>query len=181
MCLTYLNARWGFSLKFGTEMWGHLKFVCEAPNRTHQTGSLWTRPCRAKPRPASQNHVRSVLFWVTTQRGGVIPYWHFGTSPSCKGHKIQKREHSTREVNWHSLFLGVGEETLSTVWFFKELQHFGIRLYFCFQAKKHLTWWTPWIALFSITGHHRNSNLLRYVPENRSSPRVVTGKWLLKN
>jgi hypothetical protein len=30
--------------------------------------------------------------------------------------------------------------------------------------------------LFSITGHHKSSNLLRYVPENRSSPRVVTGK-----
>ena len=24
-------------------------------------------------------------------------------------------------------------------------------------------------------------HLLRYIPENRSSPRVVTGKWLLKN
>jgi hypothetical protein len=23
--------------------------------------------------------------------------------------------------------------------------------------------------------------MLRYVPENRSGPRVVTGKWLLKN
>jgi len=23
--------------------------------------------------------------------------------------------------------------------------------------------------------------LLRYLPENRSSPRVITGKWLLKN
>jgi hypothetical protein len=31
------------------------------------------------------------------------------------------------------------------------------------------------------SGHHRNSNLLRYTTENRSSPRVVTGKWLLKN
>jgi len=30
------------------------------------------------------------------------------------------------------------------------------------------------------TGHHTNSNLLRYAPENKSSPRVVTGKWLLK-
>jgi len=30
-------------------------------------------------------------------------------------------------------------------------------------------------------GHHISSNLLRYAPENRFSPRVVTGKWLLKN
>jgi hypothetical protein len=36
---------------------------------------------------------------------------------------------------------------------------------------------------FSITWHHGNTNLIRYGPENRyrSSPRVVTGKWLLKN
>jgi hypothetical protein len=30
-------------------------------------------------------------------------------------------------------------------------------------------------------GHQRSSNSLRYAPENRFSPRVVTGKWLLKN
>ena len=28
--------------------------------------------------------------------------------------------------------------------------------------------------------HHRNSDLLRYIPENRC-PSVVTGMWLLKN
>jgi hypothetical protein len=31
-----------------------------------------------------------------------------------------------------------------------------------------------------ITVHHRNSNLLRYAPENKSNSRVVTGKWILK-
>jgi hypothetical protein len=35
--------------------------------------------------------------------------------------------------------------------------------------------------LFSVNGHHRNTNMLRYAPHNRSSPMVVTGKWLLKN
>jgi hypothetical protein len=35
--------------------------------------------------------------------------------------------------------------------------------------------------IFSINRLHRNTNLLRYVPENRSSQWVVTGKWLLKN
>jgi len=34
---------------------------------------------------------------------------------------------------------------------------------------------------FSIDGHHSNSNLLRYVPENRFSPKVVKGKRLVKN
>jgi hypothetical protein len=35
--------------------------------------------------------------------------------------------------------------------------------------------------VFSTTGHDRDSELLKYVPENRSSPRVVTGKWLSEN
>jgi hypothetical protein len=51
---------------------------------------------------------------------------------------------------------------------------------FHFQAKKPLTWKNPWIELFSITAPHRNSILLRYKHENKSSPRVMTGKWLLK-
>jgi len=36
------------------------------------------------------------------------------------------------------------------------------------------------MELFSITGHHRNTNLLRYIPENRSRPRVVTGMSIEK-
>jgi len=39
----------------------------------------------------------------------------------------------------------------------------------------------PLDELLLITGHLRNRNLLRYAPENRSNPRVVTGKGLLKN
>ena len=45
-----------------------------------------------------------------------------------------------------------------------------------FQAKKHPTWLTPYIELFSIIGHHRNSNLLRHATENRSTQRAVIGK-----
>jgi hypothetical protein len=37
------------------------------------------------------------------------------------------------------------------------------------------------IEPFSVTGHHRNNNLLRYAPEDRSSPTVIPGKWLLKS
>jgi len=39
----------------------------------------------------------------------------------------------------------------------------------------------PYTELLSVTAHHRNSNLLRYEPEYKSSPSVVTEKWLLKN
>jgi hypothetical protein len=35
--------------------------------------------------------------------------------------------------------------------------------------------------LFSTNAHHRHSNLLRYAPENKSSPRITKGKWLLEN
>jgi len=51
---------------------------------------------------------------------------------------------------------------------------------FPFPAKKHLTWCTTWLELFSVIGHHRNTNFLRYVPENLSSPRVVTRKMAIK-
>ena len=70
--------------------------------------------------------------------------------------------------------------TLSITQFFKDARRFRSRLCFRLQANKHLTWWTAYIELFSVIGQHRNSNLLRYAPENKSSPRVITGKWLLK-
>jgi len=37
------------------------------------------------------------------------------------------------------------------------------------------------IELLSTTAHHRHSNLLRYTPETKSGPWIVTGKWLLEN
>jgi hypothetical protein len=40
---------------------------------------------------------------------------------------------------------------------------------------------TPKTELFSVSGHHRNRNLLRYPPESRYSPKAVTGKWLFRN
>jgi hypothetical protein len=35
------------------------------------------------------------------------------------------------------------------------------------------------MKLFSVSGQHRSNSLLRYAPENRSSPKVVARKWLL--
>ena len=45
----YLNARQGFSLKFGVQM----RKVILNSHFKHWIGSLWTGPCGAKPRPAS--------------------------------------------------------------------------------------------------------------------------------
>jgi len=78
----------------------------------------------------------------------------------------QKREQSTNNINchnWHFFFFW----TLTTVQFFKEAGPFGNQLCFHFQAKKHLNWWTLSIQPFSVPGHHRNSNLLSYVPEKK--------------
>jgi hypothetical protein len=36
-------------------------------------------------------------------------------------------------------------------------------------------------VLFSIVGHHRDTNLLRFVSESISRPRAVTGNRPLKN
>jgi hypothetical protein len=50
----------------------------------------------------------------------------------------------------------------------------------CLQAQRYLTWWVP-RSSYSVTGLLTTVNLLRYAAENKSSPRVVTGKCLLKN
>jgi len=62
-------------------MWGHFRFA----RMKHQTGlcstgTFWTGPCRAKPNPASPNHVRSAFFWDITQCRVVIPHQHFVTT-----------------------------------------------------------------------------------------------------
>ena len=68
----YLNARQGFFLKFCTS-------ICEVVLNSHI--KHWTRPCRAKPRPASPHcHVRSAILWDIIQHWVVIPYRHFGTT-----------------------------------------------------------------------------------------------------
>jgi hypothetical protein len=36
------------------------------------------------------------------------------------------------------------------------------------------------LSYSQLLGTIQTLNLLRYTPENRSSPRAVTGKWLLK-
>jgi hypothetical protein len=48
--------------------------------RPRQTGSLWTGPCRDKPRPASPNHKKSALKWDITWHTAVIPCRRFSTT-----------------------------------------------------------------------------------------------------
>jgi hypothetical protein len=81
----------------------NLALKCEVVLNSHmkhhtwlkQTGSLWTGPCRAKPRPASPNHARSVLFWDITQSTVVIPdttvfVWDFICKLILRTHNVSE-------------------------------------------------------------------------------------------
>jgi hypothetical protein len=69
---------------------------------------------------------------------------------------------------------------LDIIEFFKEAWCFGRWLGFCLQAKKHVTSGPLDHAILSL-GTVETVYMLRHAPENRSSPRAETGKWLMKN
>jgi hypothetical protein len=57
--------------------------------------------------------------------------------------------------------------------------HFGSQLSFLIGKRApHLV--DTQIELFSVTGHYRNSNLIRCAIQDRSSPTVIPGKWKIK-
>jgi hypothetical protein len=69
--------------------------------------------------------------------------------------------------------------TLSILWVFKAARFRSWLLLFSGKEATNLV--NPETELFSISRRHRHRNLFRYTHENKSSPRRVTGKWLLKN
>jgi len=160
-------------------MWGHFRFA----RMKHQTGlcstgTFWTGPCRAKPNPASPNHVRSAFFWDITQCRVVIPHQHFVTtywSQFQRSRNPKERNEHNRKLIYNFIFFG-GRGDFVHCQFLEDAQHFRSQLYSLFQAKMHVTWRTLYTVLFSITGQCRNINLLRYVCENRSSSIVVKRK-----
>ena len=146
-------------------------------------GLLWTQPYRAKTRPASPNHVRSVLLCDITQHRAVILHWHFGTTYRSQFHGSrnpkERREHDSSLTQ--SFFFLWGGGALSIVQFLKDAKCFGSWLCFCFQGKQHLTWCNydlDWV----ICNHWepQKQQLVTFVPDKRSSSMVVTGKLLLK-
>jgi hypothetical protein len=52
---------------------------------------------------------------------------------------------------------------------------------FLFSSKEAPNLADPYIKLFTVTRHHTITNLLRYAPQNRPCPRVITGRLQLKN
>jgi len=51
---------------------------------------------------------------------------------------------------------------------------------FLFSGKVAFNLAGPFDQAILLLGTTETVNLLRHAPENRTSPRVVTGKWLLK-
>lgn len=150
---------------------------------------------RSEPdhREPNQDLHRQIIMWdLLSCRTLSSIEWYFITgileqliSPIFKGQEIQKREQSTTKVNWKSLSLPLlslspPSLSLSLLPSSNSLKtHDG--LFFHFQAKKHQSWCTHHIELFLTTAHHRHSNMLRYAPENNSSPWAGTEKWQMEN
>jgi len=133
--------------------------------RLRQTVSLRTRPCGT-----NQGVLRKIIkgdMWASgiMQCTVVIPYWRFGTTYRSPLQGSRNPKEITQH-NWSSLTQSFFLGTSSTVKFLKKSRCFRIWLSFHFWAKEHLTWWMVKTLLFLVS-HHRNSNLLRYVPENR--------------
>jgi len=88
-------------------------WICEVILNSHmkrQTRPCQTGPCRAKPRPASPNHVRSVLFWDIRQSRMGILQWHSGTTcqSQLQGSRNPKeRTQHDRCLLTQSSFLGL--------------------------------------------------------------------------
>jgi len=109
----------------------------------------------------------------------VIPYRHFGKTyqsllQESKNPK-QRTEHNGSYLTQYS-FEGPcpSSDILNN---HEVLEASSVSVF----RQRSTNWLTPQIKLFSINGHHGKSNLLRYVPENRSGLRVVKRKWLLKD
>ena len=94
---------------------------------------------------------------------------------SLKVNKSTRENRALLKLNDTPCFLGLCPSN-----FLKE-HDVSEAIFVSLQATKHQTWCSPQIEPYSINAHHRKSNFLRYAPENKPSPRVIRGKWLLKN
>jgi predicted ABC-type exoprotein transport system permease subunit len=117
-----------------------------------------------------------VCFLHCTSAAAVVVFWHLFLHTVCAAilnlhynwRETQKRDHSTTEIHLHSLLF----RSPSTNFLKKhDLSEAGSP--FSSKETSNLMHSLDW--LFSITGHHRHSNLLWNVPEN-SGQSIVTGK-----
>ena len=159
-------------------MWGFLKFMYEAlnwtaPNWMALNETLWsqTKACITK-----SCEVCSIVRYYAAYSGNfLLTFWDNLSVPAWRVKKSKRENGHQQKLTNTIFFFG----TLHVICFLKDARRFGHRLFSIFMLRS--TWWTLWTELFSMTGHNRNRNLLSYVPENGSSPRVVTRKWISKN
>jgi hypothetical protein len=101
----------------------------------HQSGLLWTGPCRVKPRPALPNHVRSALSWDIAWHRVVIPYHCFWTIYWLH---FQRRKY---KKNRNKVHLKLTESSFGRRWTLSITRcltrYIGSRLLCLFSGRKH--------------------------------------------
>jgi hypothetical protein len=163
----YLNVRWGFSPLNLVLKYAKSSQICVRSAELDHGKLDRSQLDHAEP---NQGLHHQIIMWIPQMFQNNL------LAPPSKVNK-SKRENRVQLMSTDTIFVW---GTCPSSNFLKKQDIPRRRLCVRFQAQKHLTWYTHKIELFSITAHHRNSNLLRHAPENKSSPRVVIGKWLLK-
>ena len=166
-------------MRFCHEIWRLSMWGCLKSCTKHQIRWLCTGPCPVKPRPASPNHhMRYALLWDNTWHRAVICYLCCGTTHQYHLQRSRNPKERTEHNGKFTDTLFFFGEAWSIVQMFKEAGYFGSRLCYLLLAKNPSNLVYSWTEIFLTTAHHRHNNWLRYAPENKSSPRVVTGIWL---
>jgi hypothetical protein len=143
--------------------------------RSRQTRWLWNGPCGAKPKSCiTKLCLHSVRYFAAYSNHFALTFRDNLSVPASRIKK-SKRENTAWGKLTDTTPFGGGDFVHCLIFLQRPdiLEACSISV---FQAKKHPTWLTPYIELFSFNGRHRNNNLLRHATENRSSRRAVIGK-----
>ena len=156
-------------------MWVCIKFMYKVPEWTapNQTTPNWimqsqTKACITK----SCDVCAQVRYYALYTGKSTLMFWD-NLSVQASRVKKSKRESTAGPKLKDTIFFS---GPLTAILFPNCAKCFSRKLRFHFQANMHLIWWTPYIKFFSITGHHRNSNLSRQVPKYRSSLKIAIEK-----
>ena len=158
-------------------MWGHLKFMYEAPNWNALNRSMQsqTTACISK----SSCEICSLMRYYAAQSANSLPMCQDNPSPLLQSSRNPKE--NTAQLKLLTIFFILwGGDFVHCLIFFLRSTIFQKPTPFLFSGKQAPNLVHLLIDLFSITAPHGISNLLRYAPEKKFSPQVVTGKWLLK-
>jgi hypothetical protein len=149
-------------------MWGCVTFVHEGLNQMvpNWIAQNWTMKKQTKASIAKSS-CRSAFFPDIMQHRVVIPLI-FQNNLSIPPSRIKK----SKQTTYHDWSLLTQSSLGLHLSYNFSKKHDTLEVgCFSFQVKKHLMWWTiNQMELFSVTRHQRQMKLLRYTPENKSSP-----------